>query len=71
MLRSLAERHYTDQKHRERSNADGEPEALGDAPIRALEVMKNGQLRPLTYVNGKTADVRWVSGRFLASFSNL
>ena len=33
--------------------------------------MKNGQLRPLTYVNGKTADVRWVSGRFLASLSNL
>jgi hypothetical protein len=47
------------------------PKHIGDAPIRALEVMKNGQLRPLTYVNGETADVRWVSGRFLASFSNL
>jgi hypothetical protein len=47
------------------------PKHIGDAPIRALEVMKNGQLRPLTYVNGKTADVRWVSARFLASLSNL
>ena len=47
------------------------PKHIRDAPIRALEVMKNGQLRPLTYVNDKTADLRWVSGRFLASFNNL
>jgi hypothetical protein len=46
-------------------------EAIAHTPVRALEVTKNGQLRPMTYTNGKNADVRWVSGRFLASFSDL
>jgi hypothetical protein len=41
---------------------------LRHAPIRAMEVLKNGQIRPLTYYNGKgLGDVRWVSGRFLLS----
>jgi hypothetical protein len=46
-------------------------EAIAHTPVRALEVTKNGQLRPMTYTNGKNVDVRWISGRFLASFSNL
>jgi hypothetical protein len=46
-------------------------EAIAHTPVRVLEVTKNGQLRPMTYTNGKNADVRWISGRFLASFSNL
>ena len=40
------------------------------APIRALEVMKNGQLRPLQYVNEK-GDVRRLSGQFLLSVQRL
>ena len=41
---------------------------LRHAPVRAMEVLKNGQIRPLTYYNGKgLSDVRWVSGRFLLS----
>ena len=46
-------------------------EAIAHTQVRALEVTKNGQLRPMTYTNGKNADVRWVSGRFLASLNNL
>jgi hypothetical protein len=42
------------------------PKHLAEAPVRALEITKNGQLRPLTYVN-RNGDVRWVSGRFLLS----
>jgi hypothetical protein len=41
---------------------------LKHTPVRAMEVLKNGQIRPLTYYNGKgLSDVRWVSGRFLLS----
>jgi hypothetical protein len=40
------------------------------APIRAIEVMKNGQLRPLQYVNEK-GDVRRLSGQFLLSLQSL
>jgi hypothetical protein len=41
---------------------------LRHTPIRAMEVLKNGQIRPLTYYNGKgLGDVRWVSGLFLLS----
>jgi hypothetical protein len=40
------------------------------APIRALEVIKNGQLRPLQYVNEK-GDVRRLSGQFLLSVQKL
>jgi hypothetical protein len=35
-------------------------------------VLKNGQIRPLTYYNGKgLGDVRWVSGRFLLSMQEV
>jgi hypothetical protein len=45
---------------------------LRHAPIRAMEVLKNGQIRPLTYYNGKgLSDVRWVSGRFLLSLQEI
>ena len=45
---------------------------LRHAPIRAMEVLKNGQIRPLTYYNGKgLGDVRWVSGRFLLSLQEI
>ena len=45
---------------------------LRHAPIRAMEVLKNGQIRPLTYYNGKgLGDVRWVSGRFLLSLQEV
>src|SRR5262249_48791181 len=33
--------------------------------------LASGQLRPLTYVSRKQADVRWVSATFLASFNRL
>jgi hypothetical protein len=46
-------------------------EAIAHTPVRALEVTKNGQLRPMTYTSSKSADVRWVSGQFLASLNNL
>jgi hypothetical protein len=36
---------------------------LRHAPIRSMDVLKNGQIRPLTYLS----DVRWVSGSFLLS----
>jgi hypothetical protein len=39
------------------------------APVRALGVMKNGQLRPLQYVNEK-GDVRRLSGQFLLMFKS-
>ena len=45
---------------------------LRHAPVRAMEVLKNGQIRPLTYYNGKgLSDVRWVSGRFLLSLQEI
>jgi hypothetical protein len=45
---------------------------LRHAPVRAMEVLKNGQIRPLTYYNGKgLGDVRWVSGRFLLSLQEI
>ena len=45
---------------------------LRHAPIRAMEVLKNGQIRPLSYYNGKgLSDVRWVSGRFLLSLQEV
>ena len=45
---------------------------LNHAPVRGLEVMKDGRIRPLSYYNGKgLADVRWVSGRFLLSLQEL
>ena len=45
---------------------------LRHAPIRAMEVLKNGQIRPLTYYNGKgLGDVRWVSGRLLLSMQEV
>jgi hypothetical protein len=41
---------------------------LRHTPVRAMEVLKNGQIRRLSYYNGKgLSDVRWVSGRFLLS----
>jgi hypothetical protein len=45
---------------------------LNQAPVRGLEVMKDGRIRPLSYYNGKgLADVRWVSGRFLLSLQEI
>jgi hypothetical protein len=41
---------------------------LRHTPVRGVEVLKNGQIRPLSYYNGKgLSDVRWLSGRFLLS----
>jgi hypothetical protein len=38
------------------------------ADVCALEVLQDGQLRPLTYyAGGRTGDVRWIAGRFLVS----
>jgi hypothetical protein len=45
---------------------------LRHAPVRAMEVLKNGQIRPLAYYNGKgLGDVRWVSGCFLLSLQEI
>jgi hypothetical protein len=42
------------------------------APVRGLEVMKDGRIRPLSYYNGKgLSDVRWVSGLFLPSLQEV
>jgi hypothetical protein len=46
------------------------PKNLAQAPVRALEITKSGQLRPLTYVN-RNGDVRWVAGSFLVSLQKI
>ena len=55
-----------------RGRTPGEnPKHLAEAPVRALKITTNGQIRPLTYYNGnKVGDVRWVSASFLASLQN-
>jgi hypothetical protein len=60
----------TPTKNIGRGRTPGEnPKHLAEAPVRALKITKNGQLRPLTYVN-RNGDVRWVSASFLVSLQN-
>jgi hypothetical protein len=48
------------------------PSSPQTGPINAIEVQPSGKLRPLTYWGGEgLADVRMISGRFLASFQDL
>jgi hypothetical protein len=56
-----------------RGRTPGEnPKNLAEAPVRALKITTNGQIRPLTYYNGnKVGDVRWVAGGFLLSLQKL
>ena len=61
----------TPTKNIGRGRTPGEnPKNLAEAPVRALEITKNGQLRPLTYVN-RNGDVRWVAGSFLVSLQKI